>query len=136
MQDRARVLLSYNDKLKQKIEELQANRDETKTSDEVEIRQKVSFINKINEQIEELKNVKVSNRKNIDVISHDHLKVVKHLKSIHLGNVEKKHAEIQLKKEEMVDIKNWLDLEVEKVTQRDKLESEISSFKAKYKNEI
>ena len=136
MQDRARVLLRYNDELKGKIEELQENRDKTKKTDEVDIRLKVQYINKVNEQIEELQRVKVENKKQMEVIKHEHSKSIKHLNVLHVDNVQKKNDEISLKKEEMVDIKNWLDLEVDKVSQRDKLEGEIASFKAKYQNEM
>ena len=113
MQDRARVLLRYNDELKGKIEELQENRDKTKKTDEVDIRLKVQYINKVNEQIEELQRVKVENKKQMEVIKHEHSKSIKHLNVLHVDNVQKKNDEISLKKEEMVDIKNWLDLEVQ-----------------------
>ena len=121
MQDRARILLNYNEELQNKADKLKAEREFKKTSDMEEIALIVKSIGKNNEQIENLVLKTKEQMAQIKKMTDDHHERLTQLNTDFVVKVEVRNKDIALRQEELEDIQNWLKHEMQKTDERDQL---------------
>ena len=96
----------------------------------------VNEIDNYEKQIEDYKKKSKEQTGILKVMNEKHQDELKKLNTIQIASVEDRDYEIAQKKENIQDIKNWMEQETEKTKERDYLEHEYNSLLTKHNNEL
>lgn len=128
MQDRAKLLWSYNKELQTQIQTKFESFSKTSEKDEVEIRNKVYEINRLNNKIEDLTKENKEKETLRVQMQEKFQREVKDINTRHLAEVENKNQEISALNENLEDIQNWLLIETDKEEERANLQQNLDGI--------
>ena len=121
MQDRAKLLLNYNDELQNKADKLKSEREFKKTTDMEEIALIVKSIGNYNEQIENLVLKTEEQMATIKKMTEEHHVRSQKLETDFVVVIGDRYKEISKRNEMLEDVQNWLKHEMQKTDERDQL---------------
>ena len=94
LQDRAKLLWTFNVELQSKIKKNSENHNKIKVKNDDEMKFLIGQINKYSDKIEELTKEGKFKRHQLLTINHDFLEIIKAIETKHLVQVDEKRSEI------------------------------------------